>query len=329
MGAGKSGKNRLKIIQINIMLVQMKKLFIYINALLLVAAGFLLSSCNNPAPTELVQDNSSTQNQVQYEVITKDPTDTYYSNGYDTTGVTTVIPPNINFINVSGAKVTENNSTRKISFAQAIFADKSHPVMGPGGRFLGYRTSTPGMLMFNGITADSTPYRIKFSYLGNVLDSLMGNMFLLNHQFNFNYNSQVHVQYYAARNMRGIPIGKPIDFYVPTPIEINGTVKVTGHLANKSLSGEVEWNRLNPADSVDLILGAVSRQGSTFPLFKIRTLDKGKLVIPSKLLNGIPSAGFTKLVFTFVRRIKITHSEHGQNLFVLSQSIHSIIIDIP
>ncbi len=312
------------------MLVQMKKLIFYLNALILFAAGFILSSCNNPAPTELVQDNSSTQNQVQYEVITKDPTDAAYSNGFDTTGVTTVIPPNVYFINISGTKVSENNSTRKFSFAQAIFTDKSHPIMGMGGRIVGYGTSAPGVLRFNGITADSTPYRIKFSYNGNVLDSLLGNMFILNNQFNFNYGSQVHIQYYSERGMHGNPIGSPIDFYVPTPKEINGSVRITGHLANKSLTGEVEWNNWNPADSVDLILGVATKQGSTFPLFKIRTLDKGKLIIPPKLLNDIPAAQFNKFVFTFVRRIRIIRNNpHGQALFVFSQSIHSIIIDIP
>ncbi len=311
------------------MLVQMKKLIFYLDIILLVTAGFILSSCNNPAPTELVQDNPSTQNQVQYQVITKDPTDAFYSNGYDTTGVTTVIPSNVNVINISGTKVTENNSTRKFSFAQALFVDKSHPVMGPGGRLIGYMSSTPGLLMFNGVTADSTPYRIRFSYQGNILDSLLGNMFVVNRQFNFNYGSQVHVQYYLRRGMHGGPIGSPIDFYVPTPNEINGTVRIKGHQSDKSLTGEVEWNSLNPADSVDLIIGAVSKTGSTFPLFKIRTLDKGNLVIPPKLLNDIPATIFNKFVFTFIRRFRVTHSEHGQAYFIFSQSIHSIIIDIP
>ncbi len=308
----------------------MKNMIYYFTALLLIGCGFFLGGCNSPAPTELVQDNSSTQNQVQYEVITKDPTDAYYSNGYDTTGVTTVIPPNINFINVSGTKVTENNTTRKFSFAQAMFLDKSHPVMGPGRRLIGYRTSTPGLLMFNGVAADSTPFRVRFSYQGSVIDSLLGNMFALNRQFNFGFDSRVHVQYYLRVNMHGIPIGPPIDFYVSTPPEINGTVKLAGHLANGTMTGEVDWNKVNPKDSIDLIIGAENLKGSTFPLFKIRTFDRGKLIIPPKLLNTVPKASFNKLVFTLVRRIRTNHKEqNGFDLVILSQSIHSIILNIP
>lgn len=303
----------------------MKILIIYFNIILLIAVGFVLSSCNSPAPTELVQDNSPAQNQVQYQVITKDPADAFYSNGFDTTGVTSVIPNNLNVINISGTKVTENNSTRTISFAQAIFLDKTHPVMGPGGRLIGYKTFIPGMLKFNGVIADSTPYNVKFSYKGNIQDSLLGNMYITNNHFNFDYNSLVRVQYYPGRFMHG----NPIDFYVPTPTEIRGTIKISGKIANKTLSAAVNWNKINPRDSVELILGAVSLQGSSFPLYRIRTLDIGKLNIPPKLLNEIPTNTFNKLVFTFVRRISISHKEGSSDLYVLSQSIHSIILDIP
>ncbi len=315
----------LKMIYFNIKLVQMKRIILLFG----VITGLLLTGCNNPAPTELVQDNTSSQNQVQYQVITKDPTDASYSNGYDTTGVTSVIPPNIYFINISGTKITENNSTRRISFAQALFTDKSRPLMGQGGRLIGYGAAISGMLKFNGITADSTPYRIRFSVKGNILDSLLGSMFVLNNRFNFNYGSQVHIQYYSGHGMHGNPFNPAFDFYIATPQEINGSVKLSGRRANNSLTGEVEWNKLNPADSIDLILGVVSMQGSTFPLFKIRTLDRGRLVIPTKLLNDIPAAKFNKFEFTFIRRIRINQRESGKDMVILSQSIHSIILDIP
>ena len=52
----------------------------------IIATGLILFSCDKPAPTELVDD--STKDISEYEVLSKDINDEYYSNGGDTTGVT-------------------------------------------------------------------------------------------------------------------------------------------------------------------------------------------------------------------------------------------------
>ncbi len=310
----------------------MKKLFRFIYCLCFVACGILLNSCNNPAPTELVQDNPSIQNPIQVEVVTKDPTDEYYNNGFDTTGVANPVINYSNVINVSGIKTTENNVTTKISFAQAIFYNRNMPFREPSGRLIGYQTVTPGKVKFNNIFAMTVPYKINYNNHGMHADTILGNMFALTRgmmgQFNFDYNSSINFQYIPMQ-------GHSVNFDIPTPKEIIGKVILSGKIKNKTLSCLLNWDKGNPSDSIEIILGAVTTAQnsngtySTLPLYKIKTRDTGKLLIPAKLVNEIPQNKFNKLVLTFVRKYQIHFTGSGSDLFILSQSIHSIILDIP
>ncbi len=313
----------------------MKKLFTFLYYLVFLSACLIINGCDNPAPTELVQDNSSTQNPVQVEVITKDPTDEYYNNGFDTTGVANPVMAYTNVINVSGTKITVNSITTKISFAQAIFYNKNFPIKEPGGRLIGYQTLTPGKVKFNYIMANTIPYRVGYNNHGMHSDTLMGNMYALSRgmmgpggQFNFDYNSSINFQYIPTH-------GNLVNFDIPTPKEIIGKVVLTGRIENKTLNGELNWNKSNPNDTIEIILGVVTKgpnskgMNSILPLYKINTRDNGKLIIPSKLLNEIPLSKFNKLVLTFVRKFQIHYTNNGNDLFILSQSIHSITLDIP
>ncbi|MCL5027582.1 MAG: hypothetical protein M1480_01035 [Bacteroidetes bacterium] len=313
----------------------MKKLITFIYCFIFLAAGIILNGCDNPAPTELVQDNSSTQTPVQIEVITKDPTDEFYNNGFDTTGVAAPVMNYSNVINVSGIKITTNNVTTKISFAQAIFYNKNLPIKEPGGRLIGYQTVTPGKVKFNNIMAMTIPYKIRYNSHGMHADTTLGNMFALTRgmmgpsgQFNFDYNSSINFQY--------IPMhGNSVNFNIPTPREIIGKVILTGRIENKTLNCLLDWNSLNQSDSIEIILGVVTKAqnpngtNSILPLYKIKTRDTGRLLIPPKLVNEIPQSKFGKVVLTFIRKYQIHYTDYGNDLFVLSQSIHSITLDIP
>ncbi len=318
----------------NIKLSIMKKLFTFLYCSLFFAAGFMVNGCNNPAPTELVQDNSSTQNPVQVEVVTKDPSDEFYNNGFDTTGVTNPVMGYANIINVSGIKATVNNNTISTSFAQAIFYNKNYPIKEPNGRLIGYLTLTPGKIKFNNIMASIIPYKIGFNNHGRHADTLLGNMYVLSRgmmspsgQFKFDYNSSVNFQYIPTH-------GNAIDYNIPTPKEITGKVVLSGRIENKTLSSELFWNK-SDSNNVDIILGAITKGqnskglNSVLPLYNIKARDTGHLIIPPKLLNEIPYGNFDKIVLTFIRKYQIHYTYNGNDLFILSQSIHSITIDIP
>ena len=302
----------------------MKNLKIYI---LLLITGLTIYGCDNPAPTQLIQD-SSTQGQVKVEVVTKDTGNVYYNNGFDTTGVAQQSTNYSNIITVSGTKVTREDETTESAFAQVLFFDTSHPIKSPMGDTLGFLTMSPGIVMFNGIPALQTPYRIRYNGNGLQIDTLLGKQYLLIDNGNvfsrlfFRYNSQIHFQYIPRKT-------KPISFDIPTPPEITGKVKLTGRLSNKNLNAVVQWDK-SSSTAVELIIGAITSDSKdTYPLFKLESKDNGSITVPSKLLNAIPPKRYDKLVFTLVRKIETNNPEGDSNLHVLSQSIHTIILDIP
>ena len=65
-----------------------------------------------------------------------------------------------------------------------------------------------------------------------------------------------------------------------------------------------------------------------FPLYKIKTSDDGKFVMPKKLLEEL-AVRFEKIVFTLTRKFEKREAFGISELFVISQSINSISIDIP
>ncbi len=311
----------------NVMLSKMKNIIIY--SAVIIATFCMLNGCDNPAPTELAQDNSSGQNPIQVQVISKDTADAFYNNGFDTTGVSVPDTGYSTVIYLIGTKVTYNSSTEKISSAQALFFDRKSPVRGLNGRIIGYHTILPGTIQFDNYHARLVPYRINYNYKGNLIDTLLGERYIssnrmLNpmYQFNFHYNSVVNFQVSTL-------LGKLIEFDIPTPIEVVGKVKLTGKLKNKTLSAELDWNS-NYQKQIEVILGVIPKyKKNPVPLFKFTANDNGKLIIPDKLLNAIPSTKYDRIVFSFVRILQGNKTVNGNNIFVSSQSIHSIILDIP
>jgi hypothetical protein len=292
--------------------------------ILLILFCLICAGCDKPAPTELTQD----EEEIEVEVLAKDTGDEFYS--ADSSGVIGDLTGFTNVISLSGIKITRGLATINSDIAQAIFYDKNNPVRRSDGRLLGFATRVLGKAQFNNVEARLIPYRVRFTDGVNRGDSLLGLRHFLNsgfpgQDFNYRFNSSVAF----AFNFLQFFGGNSISFNIPTPSEINGSVRLEGKRENGTLRGVIEWNGEHHP-RFEVVLG-VSVKGSetVYPLYRIRTQDDGKLIIPGNLLSQIPRDRFDKYVFSLYRKTEFYHREKGNELYILSQSIHSTIIDIP
>lgn len=301
----------------------MKKILTY---LLISTSALILFSCDKPAPTQLIDD---TNNELEVELLNKD-LDNPYSSGTDTSGITQDLTGITNLISISGIKITTENRTSEFSLAQAMFFDKSKPINYSDGRILAFKTLIPGIIKFNGTEANIVPYRIKFRDMGIQRDTLIGNKYLLYNIFGgfpdpfyFNYNASVSFEF------NPFSPGENISFNIPTPKEIVGSVTLTGNVRNENLDVLLSWNPIGNK-KITVIVGLMRpNQISSIPVYRMKTRDDGELRIPGRYLNQLPLENFEKIVFTFVRSYEYTHGNGDNDLFVSSQSIHSIVIEIP
>ena len=287
---------------------------------------FILYSCDKPSPTELV-DGSTQEDNIEVEVIAKDTEDEFYSNGFDTSGVS---QNQINsIISITGGKITSLGQTEMYSIAQTIIYDKSNPVYNSLGRLIGYKTITPGTIRFNNLLTRLVDFRIKYRDAGQILDTLLGKKYVLykgrgffQDNFEFPYNSLVSFSFNPL-------IGNTVNFNIPTPVEVTGTVRIEGNRVQKNLKAILEWNGANnPYFSI--MIGAGKRNSrDVFPIYRIKTTDDGRLVIPSKLLMDISRDRFDRLSFTFIRSFDNRENLNEHNVFVSSQSIHTIYVALP
>lgn len=282
--------------------------------------------CDKPSPTELV-DGSTQDDSFEVEVIAKDTEDEFYSNGFDTSGI---FQNQINsIININGGKITLLGQTEKYSIAQTIFYNKSNPVFNSSGRLIGYKTLTPGIIRFNNLLARLVDFKIKFRDSGQIIDTLLGKKYVLYNgrgffqdTFEFPYNSQVSFSFNPL-------IGNPVNFNIPTPVEVTGTVRFEGNRVQKNLKAILEWNGAN-SPNFSIIIGARKRNSQdVFPIYRIKTSDDGRLIIPSKLLMDISRDRFDRLSFTFIRSFDNRENLNGHNVFISSQSIHTIYLELP
>jgi len=302
----------------------MKNILTY---LLISASAFVFYSCDKPAPTELFDDS---ENEFEIELLNKDFDNHYFTSGSDTSGITQDITRLTNLISVSGIKITSANRTTEFSLAQAIFFKRSEPIKYQNGRLLAYKTATPGTIKFNSVEARIVPYRIKYRDNGAPKDTLVGNKYLLYNIFGgfpdpfyFNYNSNVSFEFDPF-----LP-GEDISFNIPTPHQINGFVDLKGSKLSKNLEAALNWNATGPG-KVSVVIGLMRPgQQQSIPVYKFKAPDNGKLNIPGRYLNQLPLDRFEKIVFTFVRSFEGYHGNVNNDLLVSSQSIHSIVIDIP
>jgi len=302
----------------------MKKILIY---LLISISALILFSCDKPAPTQLVDD---TNNEFEVELLNEDFENQYHPSGSDTSGITQDLTGITNLISVSGIKISTDVRTSYLSIAQAMFFDKSEPIKYSNGKLLAYRTLIPGEIKFNGTEANIVPYRIRFWDMGIPRDTLIGNKYLLYNIFG-GYPDPFYFSYNSSISFEFAPFGpgENISFNIPTPQEIIGNVTLTGNTQNKNLIALLSWNPVG-IKKITIIVGLIrENQISSIPVYRIRTRDDGELRIPGRYLNQIPLENFEKIVFTFVRSYEGYHGNGNNELLVSSQSIHSIVIEIP
>lgn len=295
--------------------------------ILLLFAAVLIAGCDKPDPTLLEPDPVDTD-KVEIEILTSD-TETEISGGLDSTGTVEELTRFTNYIGVSGIKFTENSTTKNISIAQTIFFDRANPFHDLNGNLIAYLARILGEVRFNDSPANVIPLRIRFKNRGIVRDTLIGFQHLLyndgvNHSdpFNFVYNSSINFKFNPF-------IGTSAEFEIPTPPEITGNISISRSNHNNRLQGQLNWNSLS-AQNIEIIIGARKRNGNaTIPLFRIKTPDDGNLIIPPHLLNSIPFNRFNKIVISLIRKYEGLDNYGGSELFVRSQSIHSIVVNIP
>lgn len=293
--------------------------------LIFITSFFLVNGCDKPAPTELKQE----EDQLEVEVITRDTGDDFYSSGYDTTGI--IYNPShsaANIINVSGIKTTFWNATISSSYAQAVFFNKDFPVLSPDGRLIGYETRVLGNVDFNRKRARLIPFRIRFKNRINGLlsDTTLGFKHVLHYKpsnhdddFNFQYNSLVNFNLNIIDNI--------INFNIPTESEINGQVRLERKRNN--LTVRLNWNAELSENFEIIVGGSLRTNGKIFPIYRIRTRDDGNLEIPWRLLNQIPLNRFERLIFSVIRKKEFRIENNNNELFILSQSIHNLVVNIP
>lgn len=299
------------------------KRYFYIPLLFL---AVFYSACDDPAPTELIADET-----FEVEILGKDLDNEFYSNGYDTSGISDDLINYSSYLAVSGIKLTIDGRTDNISSAQVYIFDKSKPFRSPKNKVLiGYNTIIPGIIRFDNVIARLSDYRIRYREAGILVDTVLGKkyeLFNLNNRplfdpFVFRYNSAINFSYNPFQG------NQTSSFNIITPKEITGNVRVIQG-ANNKMGLEIMWN----AESVDnfyLILGGTRvTSKNIFPFYRLRTNDDGKLIIPNSLLKNIPKEKFDKFVVTLVRKYDKVYSFTNTDLYVVSQSIHSIVVDIP
>jgi len=301
----------------------------FILSIALLALSLIYNGCDTPAPTELVIDNNTTtEDQVDVEIITKDIQDEFYSNGFDSTGVAQRLHNFGSVIVLTGTKISNNNSITNTSLAQAIFFDKTTPVKNMHGDVVGFHTVLPGQVKFNGITAKIRPLEIKFRNGSSVIDTILGSKYVVFSgrqnavdPFGYNFKSNISFQLNPDK-------GLPTSFLIPTPEKITGKVTFNGNKNAKNLRAVLEWNGTG-SQKIEIVLGAIVKgKNISFPLYSLKTRDDSKFVVPAQLLNSIPFERFDKIIFTFIRRIEFDSGSGSNRLKVFSQSIHTIIINI-
>lgn len=302
----------------------MKKLSLHIILIL----SLIIIGCDQPAPTELYLQNTSSDDQVDIEVLSPEPDLFVYSDGYDSTGVITARPTNTNIVSISGIKNSYKDYVNRMTYGFALFLDRDQIVETPTGRLLGYRSRTIGKVSFNEVPAIVLPRIVKYRQNGIVKDTLLGTAHIL-YKTNHHAQSSVFPFPYASWiNFKLEPfIGNEINFLMPTPPEITGEVKLQGSKSENNLRINLNWNP-EEIGRVEIVIGGMNAgDRKAYPLYRLRLRDNGSFSLPLSLVRSLPLDRFNQLVISFIRKIEIQGPSDKDN-YVITQSIHNIGFDV-
>ncbi len=291
----------------------------------IITFSILLMQCQEPGPTELVSGLTDQSDEIQIELLSPEPEKNVYSNGYDSTGVTTSIPDYSTLISLTHVKNSYKGITSKFGYSNTIFYNRNKPVYNLSNELVGYQSEILGRVMFNSDTARVLFNRISYLENGIRKDTVVG----FRHAWFSRDPEDV-----LKPNIRisFIPfIGREKSFLMEQPVEINGSLARRGEPGTDDFEVILSWNPdKSGSGELEFIIGAKRRNnGEKFPFYRIKTRDDGRLLIPGNILKSIPRDRFSAIIFTLYRK-KISSSQDNNlnDVYLLSQSIHNIGIEI-
>ncbi len=297
-------------------------------ALFLILLGFF--ACQDPVPVELINEENPEEN-YDVEVITPKPNSVVFT-GYDSTGITSPIPVNSSVISLSGIKNTffDKKITVNKGYAEAVFYDTDQPIKTSSGIIIGYRTLLFGRVRFDNDSARVVPHRI-FYRDGNVIrDTLVG---------------VKHVLFYKrkiAPAQSNFPYGKSVQFHfdffgqmpflttIKIPQEITAKLRISGTKHDKNLRAELSWNKVNNGEVEVIIGGLLEGRREIIPLLRLKSFKGNKIIIRNSLIQKIPYEKYDNVVFSVIRKFRTSvNTIRLGDIYIASQSIHNILINIP
>jgi len=284
----------------------------------------LLAACSKPNPIELEQNNSTNDDSYSLEIISTDPNQFDYQNGYDSTGIANPLPRAsaefiISLYKNSGEM--HQGMGNRIGIASAAFYDKSNPIYDNNNRLVGYKTEDLGQVKFNRFPAMKRPFRIRFRESGAFTDSTIGIRYHLPIRPMMNIENGIDIT--LENNNQTI-----FESYIQVPAEITGSLERI--IDGSRLSGlNLTWNGLNRG-KIDIIVGGfVEGSMSPLPLIRLKVADDGKFILPKNILDQVPYKNFESVVFSFIRKLEKSESSNSlSDNYIAAQSIHNIRINL-
>lgn len=301
----------------------------FIKPLLFISILFF-ASCENPVPVDLIDSSQQSDKDLQIEVLSTNPDDETNSSDVDTTGYN-----NSNFdyqgeIFLSKNIINYQSTTIESNFAQTILFDKTNPIRNRNNRIIGYRSRNLLNVRYNNHNAREVPYTIKMNQGGNILDSLLGKKYILFYKSNFIYSDSINFEFGSLVNVE--LVHSPMRRFSQNllmPEKILGNIKIN-RINDTEYKTILEWNGLNK-DKIQIVIGAYTKTliPILIPLYRLKTIDDGSLLIPDNLIESIPKDKFGRLAFIFMRQNNGIINFNGDQIFYLTQSTNTHIINIP
>lgn len=301
----------------------------FIKPLLFISILFF-ASCENPVPVDLIDSSQQSDKDLQIEVLSTNPDDETNSSDVDTTGYN-----NSNFdyqgeIFLSKNIINYQSTTIESNFAQTILFDKTNPIRNRNNRIIGYRSRNLLNVRYNNHNAREVPYTIKMNQGGNIVDSLLGKKYILFYKSNFIYSDSINFEFGSLVNVE--LVHSPMRRFSQNllmPEKILGNIKIN-RINDTEYKTILEWNGLNK-DNIQIVIGAYTKTliPILIPLYRLKTIDDGSLLIPDNLIESIPKDKFGRLAFIFMRQNNGIINFNGDQIFYLTQSTNTHIINIP
>lgn len=301
----------------------------FIKPLLFISILFF-ASCENPVPVDLIDSSQQSDKDLQIEVLSTNPDDETNSSDVDTTGYN-----NSNFdyqgeIFLSKNIINYQSTTIESNFAQTILFDKTNPIRNRNNRIIGYRSRNLLNVRYNNHNAREVPYTIKMNQGGNILDSLLGKKYILFYKSNFIYSDSINFEFGSLVNVE--LVHSPMRRFSQNllmPEKILGNIKIN-RINDTEYKTILEWNGLNK-DKIQIVIGAYTKTliPILIPLYRLKTIDDGSLLLPDNLIESIPKDKFGRLAFIFMRQNNGIINFNGDQIFYLTQSTNTHIINIP